>query len=90
MCGVFAEFERSMMREHIVSGLARAKAAGVEMGRGKRKDGEQSADEERRVYLRLHKARTGILKIGKELGVRTSVVQRVVHNNPFEASSASA
>jgi hypothetical protein len=29
MCGVFAEFERAMIRERIMSGLARAKARGV-------------------------------------------------------------
>ena len=43
MCGVFAEFERSMIRERVVSGMARAKASGVKMGRGKRKDGERRA-----------------------------------------------
>jgi DNA invertase Pin-like site-specific DNA recombinase len=38
---VFAEFERCMIRDRVNSGLARAKANGVEMGRGKRKDGEE-------------------------------------------------
>jgi DNA invertase Pin-like site-specific DNA recombinase len=47
MCGVFAEFERAMIVERVNAGLARARAAGVEMGRGKRKDGGRSADEER-------------------------------------------
>ena len=47
MCGVFAEFERCMIRDRVNSGLARAKANGVEMGRGKRKDGTRSADEVR-------------------------------------------
>src|SRR5258705_7002028 len=47
MCGVFAEFERCMIRDRVNSGLARAKANGVEMGRGKRKDGERNADEVR-------------------------------------------
>ena len=47
LCGVFAEFERCMIRGRVNSGLARAKANGVEMGRGKRKDGTRSTDEVR-------------------------------------------
>src|SRR6201982_2010214 len=43
----FAEFERAMIVERVNSGLARAKAKGVKLGRGKKKDGERSADEER-------------------------------------------
>jgi DNA invertase Pin-like site-specific DNA recombinase len=33
MCGVFAEFEREIMRERIMSGQARARAKGKHMGR---------------------------------------------------------
>jgi DNA invertase Pin-like site-specific DNA recombinase len=47
MCGVFAEFERAKIVERVNSGLARAKAKGVKLGRGNKKDGERSADEER-------------------------------------------
>jgi DNA invertase Pin-like site-specific DNA recombinase len=47
MCGVFAEFERAMIVERVNSGLARVKAKGVKLGRGNKKDGERSADEER-------------------------------------------
>ena len=87
MCGVFAEFERCMIRDRVNSGLARAKANGVEMGRGKRKDGTRNADEvrwgmstaemERRITA-LRNEGKGILKIGRELGVGTALVQRVV------------
>ena len=49
MCGVFAEFERSMIQQRVVSGMARAKAAGVQFGRGNRKDDSRSKDEERWV-----------------------------------------
>ena len=45
MCGVFAEFERSMIVERVNAGLARAKASGVKLGRGNRKDHRRSADE---------------------------------------------
>jgi DNA invertase Pin-like site-specific DNA recombinase len=47
MCGVFAEFERCMIRERVNAGLARAKANGIKLGRGKRKDGRRTADEQR-------------------------------------------
>jgi len=87
MCGVFAEFERCMIRDRVNSGLARAKANGVEMGRGKRKDGTRNADEvrwgmstaemEKRITA-LRNEGKGILKIGRELGVGTALVQRVV------------
>ena len=57
------------------------------MGRGKRKDGTRNADEvrwgmstaemERRITA-LRNEGKGILKIGRELGVGTALVQRVV------------
>ena len=37
MCGVFAEFERAMIVERVNSGLARAKAKGVKLGRATRR-----------------------------------------------------
>jgi DNA invertase Pin-like site-specific DNA recombinase len=33
LLGVFAEFERSMIRERVMAGLSRAKADGIELGR---------------------------------------------------------
>jgi DNA invertase Pin-like site-specific DNA recombinase len=38
MMGVFAEFERAMIRERVLSGLARAKAEGVQLGRPRLED----------------------------------------------------
>jgi len=90
MCGVFAEFERSMIVSRVAAGLKRAKSQGVVMGRGRKKDGSRSLDEQRwgmsraqleQRVLKLHKAGTGMLKIGKTLGIGTSVVQSIVH--PF-------
>jgi DNA invertase Pin-like site-specific DNA recombinase len=95
MCGVFAEFERSMIVERVNAGLKRAKAQGVKLGRGRRKDGARSLDEERwgmtraqleKRILSLHKGGMGVLKIGKELGVGTGLVHGVV--SPFVASAA--
>jgi DNA invertase Pin-like site-specific DNA recombinase len=68
MCGVFAEFERAIIVERVNSGLARAKAAGVKLGRGNNKDGKRSADEKRwgmsraeleKRILRLYRGDTG-------------------------------
>jgi DNA invertase Pin-like site-specific DNA recombinase len=38
MLGVFAEFERSMIRERVMAGLSRAKADGVQLGRRRLED----------------------------------------------------
>ncbi|WP_229168294.1 recombinase family protein [Bradyrhizobium altum] len=72
MLGVFAEFERGMIRERVNAGLARAKAKGTKLGR--RPVGPS-------VEARIRELKAGgmgILKIGRTIGVGTSVVQRVV------------
>ncbi len=71
MLGVFAEFERSMIQSRVNAGLARAKAAGVKLGRPK-----VVLAVEAEIAKRL-RAGTGILKIARELGVGVSTVQRV-------------
>ena len=88
-----------MIVERVNSGLARAKAKGVKLGRGNKKDGKRSADEERwgmsraeleTRILRLHKGGTGILKIGKALGIGTGTVQRVLleKSRPFDVDAS--
>jgi len=88
-----------MIVERVNSGLARAKAKGVKLGRGNKKDGERSVDEKRwgmsrveleKRILRLHKGGTGILKIGRALGTGTGTVQRVLMEQPrpFEVGAA--
>jgi DNA invertase Pin-like site-specific DNA recombinase len=72
MLDVFAEFERGIIRERVNAGLARAKEKGIKLGRRKV---EPSVEE--RIHA-LRKAGMGILKIGRTLGVGTSVVQRVI------------
>ena len=72
MLGVFAEFERGIIRERVNAGLALAKAKGTKLGRRSVKP----AVEERIRELRAEGM--GILKIGRTVGVGTSVVQRVV------------
>lgn len=94
MCGVFAEFERAMIVGRVNAGLKRAKAQGVKLGRGARKDGAWSADEQRwgmtraeleKRVLRLAKDGMGMLKIAKTLGVGTALVQGIVR--PFDQAA---
>ena len=72
MMGVFAEFERSMISERVKAGLARTKAKGTKLGRPK-----VSKEREAQI-LELRSQGMGMIKIGKELGVGTSTVQRVI------------
>jgi DNA invertase Pin-like site-specific DNA recombinase len=72
MLGVFAEFERGIIRERVNAGLARARANGTKLGRRRVKPSIEQRIQE------LRKGGMGILKIGREVGVGTSVVQRVV------------
>jgi DNA invertase Pin-like site-specific DNA recombinase len=71
MLGVFAEFERSMIRERVHAGLARAKANGVTLGRPQTLAATEAAIRETLT------AGTGILKTARLHGVGTSVVQRL-------------
>ncbi len=72
MCGVFAEFERSMIQERVKAGLARARAQGKKLGRPR-----VAASIERKV--RTHRTRgMGIKAIARKLGIGTGTVQRIV------------
>lgn len=72
MLGVFAEFEREMIRERVNAGLARAKAQGKTLGRPK----TDAAAIERIRALRADGM--GMVRIAKTIGCGVSVVQRVV------------
>lgn len=72
MMGVFAEFERSMISERVKAGLARTKAKGTKLGR------PRTTPRKEAQIMKLRSKGMGILKIGRELGVGTGVVQRVV------------
>lgn len=71
MLGVFAEFEREMIRERVKSGMARAKAKGQRFGRPPVSLEKQEAI---RVMLR---GGTGVLKTARLNGVGTFTVQRI-------------
>jgi DNA invertase Pin-like site-specific DNA recombinase len=78
MLGVFAEFERGIIRERVNAGLARARANGTKLGRRRVKPSVEAR------ILELRAKGDGILKIGKKLGVGTSVVLRVFKEVPWK------
>ncbi len=78
MLGVFAEFERGIIRERVNAGLARARAKGTKLGRRRVKPSVEAR------ILELRANGDGILKIGRTLGVGTSVVQRVFKQEPWQ------
>jgi DNA invertase Pin-like site-specific DNA recombinase len=71
VCGAFAEFERSMIRQRVKLGLKRAVAQGKRLGRP-RLDGEI----ERKAQRQLRKGH-GIIKVAKALGIGVGTVARV-------------
>jgi DNA invertase Pin-like site-specific DNA recombinase len=74
MLGVFAEFERGIIRERVNAGLARARERGTRLGRPT----VPPAVEKRALKLYAGGKGVGILKIARTLGIGTSAVQRIV------------
>ena len=72
MCGVFAEFERSMIVERVNSGLARARAQGKVLGRPRIAGAEEAS-----IRRALTKGDQGIKKIAAQFGVGVGTVQRI-------------
>lgn len=72
MLGVFAEFERGMIRERVNAGLARARREGKRLGRP-----TVPADTERAILADLRAGGIGMRRIAAKHGVGVSVVQRV-------------
>ncbi len=74
--GTFAEFERSMIRQRVNAGLAKARVQGTKSGKpfGRPKiDGRL----EQSIRLALESGGKGMLKIAAEHGVGSGTVQRV-------------
>ncbi len=71
MMGVFAEFERAMLRERVVSGLARARENGTRLGRPK------LAAEKEQAIRQARADGKGIRRIARDLGVGVGTVLRV-------------
>ena len=75
MMGVFAEFEREMIRERVTAGMARAKAKGTKSGNP---IGRPMVGEDVEASIRaLRRDGIGMLKIARTVGCGVSVVQRV-------------
>jgi len=72
MCGVFAEFERALIRERVNAGLARARERGLRLGRP-----TVAPNVENAVRDALRAGDKGIRKIAREHNVGVSVVQRL-------------
>ena len=75
MLGVFAEFERAMIRERVLAGLARARAEGRRLGR---RPVEQSKMRKVRAALALRAQGVGIRRIAREVGLGVGTVLRIV------------
>ena len=73
--GVFAEFERGIIRERVNAGLARARANGVRLGRRRVKPSVEAQ------IVALRAKGDGILKIGKKLdgGFHLWLIRRLFH-----------
>jgi DNA invertase Pin-like site-specific DNA recombinase len=79
MLGVFAEFERAMIRERVMTGLARARAEGKQLGR---RPVEQSKAKKVKQALALRSQGIGIRRIAREVGLGVGTVIRLVDQAP--------
>lgn len=76
MAGVFAEFERAMIRERVKAGLQRARADRKTLGRPRL--GPKTVGR----VLELRAQGMGIHFVAREAGRGVSTVQRILQNSP--------
>jgi DNA invertase Pin-like site-specific DNA recombinase len=74
MLGVFAEFERAMIRDRVMAGLARAKAGGTKLGR---RTLEETDEKKAKSIATMLAQKSGVRRIARELGVGVGTVIRV-------------
>ncbi len=74
MMGVFAEFERAIIRERVRAGIERAKAEGVTLGRPSIEDSNAGKYEAIKAALA---AKQGIRRIARELQTGIGTVLRI-------------
>ena len=74
MMGVFAEFERAMIRERVLAGLARAKEQGTSLGRRRLEDSDASKVAAVKAALA---AKKGVRRIARDLKVGIGTVLRL-------------
>lgn len=79
MMGVFAEFERAMIRERVMAGLARAREEGTTLGRRSLETSDP------KKIIAIHKLRAkgaGVRRIARDLKVGVGTVLRVLEGSP--------
>ncbi|HLX30767.1 MAG TPA: recombinase family protein [Casimicrobiaceae bacterium] len=74
--GTFAEFERELIKQRVQAGVDRARAQGKRLGRP-----VIHGDDKAAAVMALRKRGMGLNKIGRELGIGTSTVQRIVQQH---------
>jgi DNA invertase Pin-like site-specific DNA recombinase len=79
MCGVFGEFERSMIVERVKAGIKRARAKEQRWGR---RTIEETDPEVCKQIQALRSLGFGMGKIGKAVGVSSRTVWRVLRSQP--------
>jgi DNA invertase Pin-like site-specific DNA recombinase len=76
MMGVFAEFERSMIRERVLAGMSRAAASGTRSGKPIGRP-RLAPETEANIRAALEKGDMGMRKVAVQFGVATGTVQRI-------------
>jgi DNA invertase Pin-like site-specific DNA recombinase len=74
MMGVFAEFERAMIRERVLAGLARAKEQGISLGRRRLEDSDAAK------FAAIKKAlaaKHGVRRIARDLETGVGTILRI-------------
>ena len=81
MMGVFAEFERAIIRERIMAGLSRARAGGTKSGRpiGRPKTVNEEME---RAIRSARREGNSLRKIADQVGTSLRSVQRVLERDP--------
>jgi DNA invertase Pin-like site-specific DNA recombinase len=74
MMGVFAEFERAMIRERVLAGLARAREQGVSLGRQRLEDSDAAKVT---AIKRALAAKQGVRRIARHLETGVGTVLRI-------------
>ena len=75
MMGVFAEFERAMIRERVLAGIARARSEGRALGRKRLEE----TDAAKVTAIRTARAKDlGLRRIASDLHVGVGTVLRVI------------
>jgi DNA invertase Pin-like site-specific DNA recombinase len=74
MMGVFAEFERAMIRERVLAGLARAKDQGISLGRRRLEDSDAAKVA---AIKRALAAKRGVRRIARDLETGVGTVLRI-------------